>query len=241
MTDRHAAPRSAPAQRQVEDMFDAVAATGGYDRVNAVLSMGQDAWWRARAERWVRSSGALRPNGRVLDLGCGTGKLTERFSGSVGMDLSREMLRGARGRMPSMPLVQGSAFALPFASATFDAVVSGFVLRNLVDLAGAFTEVQRVVRPGGVVALVDITGPRSGLLRKGFDAYFGVAAPVLGKVIGGDAGPYRYLAKSLAQLPRPADVARMLDDAGLDGGHAQPMSMGMVTMWTARKSREAAA
>ena len=218
-------------------MFDAVAATGGYDRVNTVLSMGQDSLWRRRVERWVRASGALSQEARVLDLGCGTGKLLQRFPAGVGVDLSLEMLHGARGRRPDARLVQASATALPFADASFDAAVSAFVLRNLRDLAGAFSELHRVVRPGGAVALVDITGPRSGLLRKGFDAYFGIAAPMVGRLIVGDAEPYRYLAASLAQLPPPRAVAAMLDAAGFDGGHAEPLSGGMVTLWTARRLR----
>ncbi len=225
--------RQAPEPERVARMFDDVARR--YDLVNALLSMGQDAWWRRRTARQVP---VPTPGARILDLGCGTGKLTALFADrahAVGLDVSVRMLEGARARYGRhVSLVLGSAFSLPFGDATVDGVVSAFVLRNLNDLPAAFAEIHRVTKPGGTVAMVDITGPRSPLFRRLFDAYFGIVAPALGALVG-EREAYRYLSRSLAQLPAPKELAVLLTEAGFGGVRIIPMSSGMVTLWVARK------
>ena len=108
------------------------------------------------------------------------------------------------------------------------------MLRNLFDLPTAFRELARVVEPGGRVALVDITEPRSRPIRRMFDAYFGTVAPALGALVG-KRDAYRYLVRSLAQLPPPADVCAMLEGAGFDEALATPLTAGMVTLFTAMR------
>jgi demethylmenaquinone methyltransferase / 2-methoxy-6-polyprenyl-1,4-benzoquinol methylase len=209
-------------------MFDDVALR--YDLINGLLSFGLDRRWRRAAAR------AVSPvTGPVLDLGCGTGDLGLLLAGSttvVGVDLSHAMLveagRKGEGRLH---LVEGSAFALPFRDGAFDAAVSGFVLRNLEDLPAAFAELARVTAPGGRIGLVDITEPPRPALRRLFDTYFGVAAPALGR-LAGRRDAYRYLARSLAQLPPPAQVCGLLEDAGFEGCHPRPLTGGMVTLFT---------
>jgi demethylmenaquinone methyltransferase/2-methoxy-6-polyprenyl-1,4-benzoquinol methylase len=132
-------------------------------------------------------------------------------------------------------LVEGSAFALPFRDGAFDAAVSGFVLRNLEDLPAAFAELARVVAPGGRIGLVDITEPTRPVLRRLFDAYFGVAAPALGR-LAGRRDAYRYLARSLAQLPQPPDVVALLEAAGFRDSEARPLTGGRVTLFTGRRA-----
>jgi demethylmenaquinone methyltransferase/2-methoxy-6-polyprenyl-1,4-benzoquinol methylase len=217
-------------------MFDGIVER--YDLLNGLLSFGFDRWWR----RAAAVAADPRPNDLILDLGCGTGELSARVAGAtprvrvVGLDVSAGMLAAAARRgTPRVRLVRGSAFHLPFAGGTFDAVVSGFVLRNLDDLRGAFDELARVTRPGGRLALVDVTEPPNALMRKAFDAYFGTAAPALGRMVGkGDA--YRYLARSLAQLPPPEQVGAMLTEHGFERATARPLTGGMVTHFTALKA-----
>ncbi len=227
---RDAGTRIAPPERSVERMFDRVVPR--YDLVNALLSMGLDSSWRKRTARACRASAGER----VLDLGCGTGKLGASLiprATVVGIDVSERMLLAAQRDLGGrLRLVRGSAFRLPFADSSFVGTVSGFVLRNLDDLPAVFSELARVVAPGGTIALVDITGPRSGLLRAPFDAYFGTVAPLLGRVVGA-SDAYRYLARSLAQLPSPEDVCAMLETAGFAKCEARGMTGGMVTLWTA--------
>ncbi|MCJ7832370.1 MAG: class I SAM-dependent methyltransferase, partial [Actinobacteria bacterium] len=102
------------------------------------------------------------------------------------------------------------------------------------DLPQAFSELARVMRPGASIAIVDITGPRAPWLRRPFDLYFGIVAPLLGRLVG-QAEAYRYLARSLAQLPSPEVVCQMLEGAGFARAEATGMTGGMVTLWTAER------
>jgi demethylmenaquinone methyltransferase / 2-methoxy-6-polyprenyl-1,4-benzoquinol methylase len=206
-----------------------------YDLLNDLLSFGLDRWWRRRTSRAIRAPAGTR----VLDLGCGTGKLGLRLAGRyrvVGVDVSGAMLSRARKMAAGrVALVQGSAFRLPFADASFGGAVSGFVLRNLDDLPTAFSEVARVLRRGAGVAFVDITQPSRPALRRLFDAYFIRAAPGLGALVG-KREAYRYLVASLGQLPPSPEVCGMLETVGFDRCATRPLTGGVVTLFSAIRS-----
>jgi demethylmenaquinone methyltransferase/2-methoxy-6-polyprenyl-1,4-benzoquinol methylase len=226
-------PRRAPPPAQVRAMFDDI--VGRYDLMNTLLSFGLDRRWRRAAVTAVDpGAGDL-----ILDVGTGTGDVArvvqERRARVVGVDLSHEMIVEAKAKVPAgATFAEASVFALPFGAGTFDAGVSAFVLRNLSDLPAAFAELARVVRPGGLVALVDITEPERPAVRRAFDAYFRLAASALGRLVG-KADAYRYLVRSLAQLPRPAQVCALLDAAGFVDVRARPLTGGMVTLFTAAR------
>lgn len=215
-------------------MFDGL--VGRYDLLNDILSLGLDRWWR----RSTAASLRVEPGEPVLDLGCGTGRLGALLADRhtvTGVDVSGAMLQEARHRYTGrVALVQGSVFRLPFADSTFGGAVSAFVLRNLDDLPGAFAELARVVAPGGGVALVDITEPSRPVLRRLFDIYFGAAAPALGALVG-RRDEYRYLVRSLAQLPPPRELSEMLRRAGFVDCRARGLTGGMVTLLTATRER----
>jgi demethylmenaquinone methyltransferase/2-methoxy-6-polyprenyl-1,4-benzoquinol methylase len=141
----------------------------------------------------------------VLDLAAGTGDLCRDLGAAghrpVGVDLSFGMLAHAR---TDAPLVQADALRLPFPDASVDGVVSGFALRNFVDLAAFLGEAARVVRVGGRIALLDVAQPGRPLLRAGHAFYFGTVVPRIGGLLS-DKAAYRYLPQSVAYLPdRPA-------------------------------------
>jgi ubiquinone/menaquinone biosynthesis methyltransferase len=213
-------------------MFDRVAVR--YDLVTDALSLGLDRLWRRRAGREI----AVRHGDRVLDLGCGTGRLgalLARRATVVGIDVSAGMLaRGRRTVGRRITMVQGSAFHLPFEDASFGGAMSGFVLRSLDDLGAAFAELGRVVRPGGTIALLDATEPPSRLFRLFFDAYFGTAAAGLGRLVGRQEA-CRYLVSSLGRLPASDDLCRLLTLAGFERCVGRPLTSGVVTLITATR------
>jgi demethylmenaquinone methyltransferase/2-methoxy-6-polyprenyl-1,4-benzoquinol methylase len=216
-------------------MFDGLVER--YDLLNDVLSLGLDRWWR----RATASALAATSGDPVLDLGCGTGRLGMLLAARhsvIGLDVSRAMLQQARRRSAGrLGLIQGSAFRLPFRDASLGGVASAFVLRNLDDLPRTFAELARVVRPGGGLALADITEPSHPLVRTLFDAYFRTAAPALGALVG-KRGEYSYLVKSLTHLPPRHEMCEMLRRAGFIECRARPLTGGMVTLFTAQRAQE---
>jgi demethylmenaquinone methyltransferase / 2-methoxy-6-polyprenyl-1,4-benzoquinol methylase len=209
----------------VEAMFDRIAPR--YDRMNRVISLGQDARWRRRA---VAALG-LAPGARVLDLACGTGDLCRELSARghrpVGVDRSAGMLRAAA---TDAPLVRGDAERLPFRDESLDGVVCGFALRNFVDLDTVFRVCARLLRPGGRFVALDAAVPHRVVLRLGNAVWFRGAVPILGRLLGRDADAYRYLPRSTAYLP-DADVLRaQLTAAGFDGVRRSTMTGGSVQL-----------
>lgn len=213
-------------------MFDGLVRR--YDLVNDILSLGLDRWWRRRTAAALKAE----PGERVLDLGCGTARLGALLANRhpvTGVDVSRAMLGEARRQFGNrVSLVQGSAFHLPFADSCFGGAVSAFVLRNLDDLSGAFAELARVVAPGGSIAMVDITGPSGPQARRLFDAYFGTAAPAVGSLVG-KRDEYGYLVDSIAHLPPPDELRRILGRAGFIDCNVRALTGGIATLWSATR------
>jgi demethylmenaquinone methyltransferase/2-methoxy-6-polyprenyl-1,4-benzoquinol methylase len=225
--------RRGPPERFVRALFDGVA--DRYDLMNDVLSFGLHRRWRRQTVDAVE----VRPEDLVLDVGCGTGglsRLLEQRGTVVGMDLSHRMLLRARERAgPRLGLAEASALRLPFGDRIFGAVASAFVLRNLQDLRVAFREIARVLTPGGSVALLDITEPSHRAIRWAFDRYLRAVAPTAG-ALAGSGHAYRYLARSLDQLPPAGEVCGSLAAAGFLDCRARSLSGGAVTLFTGRRS-----
>src|SRR3982751_6659169 len=166
----------------VRAMFDRIAPV--YDVMNRVMTVGLDMRWRRLAAEAV-----VRPGNRVLDAACGTGDLAiadrkARASRVARLDFSERMLERARRKAPGLEWVQGDMLALPFADGTFDAATVGFGARNVADLELALRELRRVLRPGGRVAILEITRPR-GPLRPFYSLWFDRVVPLIGKAIPG--------------------------------------------------------
>lgn len=192
----------------VRSMFDAIAPR--YDLVNRVMTGGLDVRWRKACVRAL----ALPPGALVLDLACGTGELGALARGAgyrvLGFDLSWGMLCQHPERIPT---AQGDVTHLPLPAHAVDGVVCGYGLRNFADLAAAFAEMARVVRPGGRVSLLEVGDPPPGALRTGYRLWFEHVVPALGGLLS-DGGAYRYLPRSTAYLPPGHELRRMLEDAG---------------------------
>ena len=208
----------------VRDMFDAIAPK--YDRLNRIISFRLDVRWRKRAIRDL----ALPAGSTVLDLASGTGDLCIDLADAglrpLSMDLSFGMLAADRS---GVPRVQTDILRLPVPNASVDGVTCGFALRNLLDLGDFFTELGRVVRPGGRIALLDVSTPPNRILRFGNNIYFGKLVPKIGAALS-DGAAYSYLPKSVAYLPEPPEMLRMLRDAGFEDATHRQLSGGLTQL-----------
>jgi demethylmenaquinone methyltransferase/2-methoxy-6-polyprenyl-1,4-benzoquinol methylase len=167
-----------------------------YDRINSILSFGRD-------QNWRRTALDRLPPGRILDLGGGTGAANAVFGDRdvVALDPSGEML----SLNPIPHRVVGAGERLPFEDATFDAVFSAYVFRNLDSVSATLEEVARVLRPGGRAGIVDLGRPESGWKQSLHRAGTGIILPVIGTVAGART-EYVYLNRSLDKLPPPEDL-----------------------------------
>ncbi len=235
-------------ERDVRRMFTHIAQR--YEWFDHVASMGNDLLWRPRALWDLDRFRAPGPVRRVLDLGCGTGELTRltahRFPSAqvVGVDFTAAMLAvaqrrtGTTGTAGKISYGRATAMRLPFPDGTFDLATNAFLARNLLDLEAALTEMRRVLRPGGVLLILEITEPVSPAFGSLFHAYFDHVVPWLGAAVD-SAGPYRYLPESLRRLPpRPAFLAA-LRRAGFPRAEAHTQSMGIVTAFLAEAGARA--
>ena len=195
----------------VRTMFDRIAPV--YDLMNRVMTAGLDQRWRRLTVEAV-----VQPGARVLDACCGTGDLAiaaEREGGIVtGLDFSAGMLVRARAKSATVEWEQGDLLALPYADGAFDAATVGFGVRNVADLEAALRELRRVLRPGGRLAILEITQPR-GPLRPFFSLWFDRLVPALGRVLpGGQA--YTYLPASVRRFPAAEELAGAIEAAGFN-------------------------
>lgn len=217
--------------RAVQSMFDTIAPR--YDLVNRIMTLRMDVGWRRRTIRELR----LGPGSLVADLACGTGDLCRELSKQsfrpIGFDLSFGMLAAAR---TTAPLLQADALMLPLADHRVDGVVCGFALRNFVELDGFFTELARIVRPGGRIALLEVAEPANPVLRRGHAVYFGKVVPRIGGMLS-DPAAYRYLPRSVAYLPPPTEMLATLAAAGFVQVERQLLSTGIAQLITATRTR----
>ncbi len=213
----------------VRDMFDAIAPK--YDRLNRIISFRLDVRWRKRAIRDL----ALPVGSTVLDLASGTGDMCIDLAKAglrpTSMDLSYGMLEADRS---GVPRVQTDILRLPVPDSSVDGVTCGFALRNLLDLGDFFAELARVVRPGGRIALLDVSTPPNRVLRFGNNIYFGKIVPKIGAALS-DGAAYAYLPKSVAYLPEPAELRSMLGAAGFGDATHEQLSGGLTQLMVATR------
>jgi demethylmenaquinone methyltransferase/2-methoxy-6-polyprenyl-1,4-benzoquinol methylase len=210
----------------VQRMFDRIAPV--YDVMNRVMTGGLDRRWRR-----ITVEQAVSPGDRVLDACCGTGDLAiaaQRRGAAevVGLDFSEEMLERARRKAPELEWVRGDALALPFGDASFDAATVGFGVRNVDDLEAGIRELRRVLRPGGRLAILEITTP-VGALAVFYGFWFDRVIPLLGKVLPGGAA-YTYLPASVRRFPKPEDLADLLAENGVGKVRFRRFAGGIVAL-----------
>ena len=200
----------------VQDMFARIA--GRYDTMNRLMTFGQDVRWR----QYVIRQANLPVGGRLLDIATGTGDIADEGQRqvpdlrAVGGDFTIEMMQAGK-RLPGRETIRWAAadtLALPFPDATFDAVTSGFLMRNVIDVAGAFREQWRVTRPGGRVVVLESSPPKDNLLKPFIKLHLNTVIPTLGRLITGEADAYRYLPDSTQGFQGPDELAVTMRAAG---------------------------
>jgi demethylmenaquinone methyltransferase/2-methoxy-6-polyprenyl-1,4-benzoquinol methylase len=220
-------------RRFVRSIFATIA--DRYDFITVVLSYGQDRRWKDR----LIDLAAPRQAARALDLATGTGDiafaLAARGARVVGLDITSRMIELARAKPvrahgPRPAFLVGDMLALPFPSASFDIVTTGYGLRNVPNLTMAIQEIERVLSPGGQLLSLDFNRPANRLVRAAYLSYLTVVGALLGWILHRDPDTYRYIPASIRQYPGAEAVARMFESHGFIGVRCYPVLGGLMTI-----------
>jgi len=237
----------ADASSKIREMFTQIAPR--YDLLNHLLSLQLDRLWRARTARRLKFI-LDSPEAVVLDLCCGTGDLAFALQRAgrarvLGADFAHTMLVRAREKAAAQaqpvnqtatsPVLffEADALRLPFASASLDLVTTAFGFRNLANYEAGLREIQRVLKPGGTIAILEFTEPPDGFLGDFYRWYFCKVLPKIGGLISGDQAAYKYLPKSVARFFRPPELAALMGAVGYGSVDYRVWTLGTVALHTA--------
>lgn len=228
---------------QVREMFDNIAPA--YDFMNRAMTIGVDKRWRKAMVKAIADNGATE----ILDVATGTGDVaiqiarTIRNAALTGIDLSDNMIEIGRRKIADarlsdrIVLTRGDCLALPFADCTFDGVTVAYGVRNFSDLAKGYGEMARVLRPGGMLAVLELSTPRSPVVRPLYNIYTRCIIPTVGRLISKDSEAYSYLPKSIEAVPQGEDMLNLMRGAGLTDAHCRRFTFGVCSLYTAFKPK----
>ena len=226
---------------QVRQMFDSIAPA--YDFMNRAMTMGIDIWWRWLAVKRLKR---LKPKS-ILDVATGTGDFALQLHRSLkpcrilGVDLSEGMLDEARRKVKAKGLEESIAFrqddcmALHLEDESVDAVTVAFGVRNFENLQLGYKEMARVLRPGGMLCVLELSTPTNRIIRWFYDLYVLHVIPWLGSLKSGDKSAYRYLPESIAAVPQGDDMLQLMRNVGLHDATFKRLTLGVCTIYTAYK------
>ena len=222
---------------KVADVFHSVA--GSYDLMNDLMSGGIHRLWK----RFTIEISGVRKGNTVLDIAGGTGDLTAKFARIVGpegkvvlADINDSMLNVGRDKLIDQGIgnnvfyTQADAQYLPFPDNTFDCITIAFGLRNVTDKALALASMERVLKPGGRLLVLEFSKPENELLSKVYDGYSFNVLPKLGKLFANDADSYQYLAESIRMHPDQETLKGMMETAGFVSCKYYNMTGGIVAL-----------
>ncbi len=206
----------------IASMFNSISAR--YDLLNHLLSFGVDRFWRRAVVRRIQAEKVVN----VLDIACGTGDLTialwKKGLNVTGVDIAEKMVEIAKKKSSVLNISEKAApqyiiapaESLPFGHNSYDAVTIGFGIRNFEDRKKALSEIKRVLRPGGFLAVLEFSTARNPVWRKIFCFYFFKILPIIGRIISNDSQAYRYLPESVRKFPTPAEFCEELKISGFE-------------------------
>jgi demethylmenaquinone methyltransferase/2-methoxy-6-polyprenyl-1,4-benzoquinol methylase len=228
---------------RVKAMFGAISRR--YDLLNHLLSLNLDTRWRGLAAR----EACPEPGARVLDLCGGTGDLSLALAAAparpslvVCCDFTHPMLVRAASKLARSGssdrflVVEGDALRLPFVDRSFDAVTVGFGIRNLADMRAGLVEIERVLKPGGRLVVLEFSRPPGPVLSRLYALYLRAVVPLLGDGVSGRRGPYVYLARTIGGFPAPDLLAGTIRESGFGAVGWRPLTGGIVCLHTALKA-----
>ena len=220
-------------------MFDRL--SGHYDLLNRMITFGFDSGWRRR----VIENADLSPGKRLLDVGSGTGDMVftslqkEPLVQATAVDFSLGMIKKGRSRPggDQIPWCSADALKLPFNDNTFDAVTSGYLIRNVLDPLKAFQEQLRVLKPGGVVVCLETSPPKQNLVRPLILIHLKLIIPLLGRLVGGNRSAYTYLPNTTRGFMKPHEMAATMRRAGFESVGCRLLMFGTMTIHSGRRPK----
>lgn len=226
---------------QVQEMFDSIAPA--YDFMNRAMTFGIDKLWRAKA---VKMIGRQSPK-TILDVATGTGDLAIKLAKTLniekvtGIDLSEGMITVGRKKVNDadlsnkIELVQGDCLALPFADNTFDCITVAYGVRNFERLEAGYKEMQRVLKKGGMLCVIELSTPTSPIVRPLYKFYTRHIIPFVGRLVSKDVRAYSYLPESIAAVPQGDEMLALMQNAGFADCNYRSLTFGTCTIYTAFK------
>lgn len=227
-------------KEQVTQMFDTI--SKDYDGLNRVISFGIDVKWRKRVVEIVKRK---KPES-ILDIATGTGDLAIAMTATgakhiVGLDISPGMLEVGKTKVTNRKLentiemVVGDSENLSFEDQSFDAVTVAFGVRNFENLEKGLQEIQRVLKPGGSLVILETSVPTKFPFKQGYRLYSGYILPVIGKIFSKDRSAYAYLSESASKFPHGKAFNNILAKIGFIGIENKPQTFGVASIYVATK------
>lgn len=228
---------------QVERMFDHIASD--YDRLNHIISLGLDKKWRNNAIHFLEP---YEP-GKILDVAVGTGdfaitmaaQLRDMVQEIVGIDISEQMMQYAGQKIKEagldgvIHLQKEDATAMSIPDNTFDAVTVAFGLRNFSDIRQGLKEMYRVLKPNAPLVILELTEPKSFCMKCGYKIWAFHVLPLLGRLISSDAMAYKYLPKSVHDVPQRQKLVDIMNEVGFKNTFYQSQRLGVATIYLGLK------
>lgn len=228
---------------QVREMFDSIAPA--YDFMNKAMTMGIDRWWRRRAVNRIKAEHPCS----ILDVATGTGDVAIALARAIegchvtGIDLSEGMIEHGRAKIKSKGLVGrvtlevADCLDLPIADNTFDCVTVAYGVRNFERLSEGYAEMLRVLRPGGLLAVLELSTPDTPLVAQLYRVYTRCVIPAIGRMVSGDSRAYTYLPESIAAVAQGEDMLDIARSVGFSDAEYHRYTFGTCTLYLARKPR----
>jgi demethylmenaquinone methyltransferase/2-methoxy-6-polyprenyl-1,4-benzoquinol methylase len=232
---------SSAKHEQVRSMFNTIAPK--YDLMNRLMTFGIDKRWRSITVKTLKKAGVQN----VLDIATGTGDLAIKLAKEIddshitGIDLSEGMINVGKTKVEQaglsnrITLATADALQMPFADNSFDAITVAYGVRNFEHLDKGYAEMLRVLRPGGMLCVLELTPPSSPIVKPFYAAYTRGIIPVVGRLLSNDKRAYTYLPESIAAVPARQDMLNLMSKAGFSDTTYRSFTFGVCTLYTALK------